>query len=87
MLKYDNIEQWLKDFEIFEKNPNDKHLLAALQKRTNNSSDGLRKQVQEFLQNKTLESNPFEVFGRVMKEVGPEFFLMVKNESDPWFKV
>lgn len=86
MHKYNTMEEWFKDFELFEANPNDEHLLKALKTRVNNSSDSVKTQVQVFLQNRALETNPFEVFGRVAKEVGSEFFVVVNSESDPWFQ-
>lgn len=85
--KYASFDEWYKDFEIFQKNPNDVHFMKALEKKTNNSSKNVKREVQEFLQNKALETNPYEVFGRVMKQVGPKYFLIVKTAEDPFFEV
>lgn len=85
--RYESFEEWLKDFSVYEKNPSDRHFVIALERRTHNSSNELKDEIQEFLQNRTLETNPFEVFSRVMRALGPGYILIVKSTQDPWFGV
>lgn len=87
MNRYSSFQEWLTDFQVYEANPNDETFLKALQKRTNGSSKELRAEIQMFLQNQNLDKNPFEVFGRVARELGPEYFIVVKSTNDPWFEV
>jgi len=85
--KYASFDEWYEDYEIFQKNPDDHTFMKFLERRTNNSSKELRQEVQHFLQNRALDTNPYEVFGRVMREVGPDYFLIVKTQEDPFFEV
>jgi hypothetical protein len=81
---YSSFDEWKKDYERYTAHPNDKHLMAYVVKCTNNSSDTIKKQIKEYLNNFMLETNPWMVFTQISKE-HPNHKLFIKNKNDPWF--
>ena len=85
--KYKSFSEFEKDYKIYLKNPQDRHLISAIDKRTKNSSKKVQEQVHVFLQSLLLETDPYSVFAAIMMEVGPEYSLILRTKEDPWFEV
>lgn len=87
MKSYESFEEWLKDFSIFKKNPDDLKFYRAIQTRTNNSSIDIRNQVEVFLEGLVMDENPLEIFRRVMASIPKDYWLVIKSPEQPWFEV
>ena len=84
--KYNSFDEWYKDYMLFKDNPNDRHLLEAIEGRTKNSNKNIKRQVKHHLQNEALETDPFRVFEAVQKELGPGYIIMINSYENPWFE-
>lgn len=83
---YKSFSEWKKDFDVYQVNPHDKQLEAAINDRMNKSSAEVREEISEFLESLTLETNPAYAFARVMQRVGSDKILITKHPKNPWFE-
>ena len=84
--KYNSFDEWYEDYLLFKDNPNDNHLLTAIEFRTKNSKKDIQKEIQVYIQGEALEYNPMRVLQGLQQELGPGYVILIKDEQDPWFE-
>lgn len=84
--KYNSLEEWQSDFKKAHLNPDDVYLMQAIIRRVEASSEGVQRDIKEYLLSENLINNPWITFKQVAKE-NPNHRLMINNKDDPWFYV
>lgn len=87
IMSYETFEDWKKDHEKLQRQPNDKMFLDSIVRKVDNSPKDVQEKIKDALMSKMMEDNP-ELFFRMLKKSIPEGkILFVKSKKDPWFKV
>jgi hypothetical protein len=82
---YESFKEWEQDMERFRAHPQDVHLIKHIRSRVQASSEGLQKQVHEYLQDMAFASNPVPIGNMLAKKYSKLFFI--RSSDDPWFYV
>lgn len=86
MKGYNSLEEFKPDHELIRAYQNDKHLIDSVKKKILNSKKDIREEIDNYLCNFLLESNPYYVFDKVARE-NPKCFLILRSPEDPWFHI
>jgi len=84
MQQYSTFREFHTDYVRMCHNPNDRHLTVAVQNRIGKSSDVLKEEIDYFLYSLFLETDPWRVFNRAIRE-NPKCKFHYKTKQDPWF--
>lgn len=82
---YESFKEWELDMDRIRQHPQDAHLIQHVRSRVNASSENLRYQVHEYLQDMAFASNPINI-GRMIADKNNKTFL-IRDQQDPWFYV
>jgi hypothetical protein len=83
---YTSLKQWEKDYRKFLDNPRDSRLLKTIVRRVKESPENIKKEIKRALWESALETNPWEVFSEVCREL-PHKHLIVRTRQSPFFEV
>lgn len=82
---YISFKEWETDMDRIRAQPNDVHLIQHVRGRVNASSEDLKNQVSEYLQDMAFSTNPIAIGQRVAQQTNKTFFI--RHPQDPWFYV
>lgn len=82
---YESFKEWETDMDRIRAHPQDVHLIKHVRGRVNASSEGLQRQVHEYLQDMAFSNNPIPIGRMVAEKTGKMFFI--RDPHDPWFYV
>lgn len=80
---YDSFAEWEFDLARIRSHPNDEHLIRHVRDRVNMSSDEIKDQVKEYLQDAAFANNPIPAGQDLAKRTNKWFFI--RHPQDPWW--
>jgi len=82
---YESFKEWEQDMDRIRAHPQDVHLIKHVRCRVQASSEGIQKQVYEYLQDMAFGNNPIPIGNLIARKNDKVFFI--RHAEDPWFYV
>lgn len=86
MKGYSSFEEFKPDHDLVRSRPNDAHLIESVKNKILNSKFEIRSEIDSYLCDFLLETNPYYVFEKAARE-NPDCFLILNSPDNPWFIV